>query len=62
MKGWLVAGACTLAVAVGAAAALGTGDQPTSDAPDTIVHNGRVTTMDGRIVHADGAFKRYGKD
>jgi len=48
MKGWLVAGACTLAVAGGAAAALGTGDQSTSDAPDTIVHHGRITTMDGR--------------
>ena len=48
MKGWLVAGACTLAVAVGAAAAVGTGDQSTSDAPDTIVYHGRITTMDGR--------------
>jgi predicted amidohydrolase YtcJ len=48
MRGWLVAGGCTLAVAAGAAVAVGTGGQPTSDSPDTIVFHGRITTMDDR--------------
>ena len=50
-KGW-VAGACALAVAAGAGVAVGTGgDRPATVPPvppDTIVHNGRITTMDAR--------------
>ena len=52
MRKWLVAGACVLAVAAAvvavAAATGGSSVERVSDAPDTIVHNGRITTMDDR--------------
>ena len=58
MKGWLVAGACTLAVAAAAACvAVGTERtaEPAGPAPDTIVHHGRIATMDGRGTTVAGA-------
>ena len=49
MRRWLVAGACVLAVAAaGAGVAVGTGGEAAPDAPETIVHDGRITTMGGR--------------
>jgi predicted amidohydrolase YtcJ len=52
MKGWLVAGACVVvvgAVAAGVAAGTGGSDaERASDAPDTIVYNGRIATLDER--------------
>jgi predicted amidohydrolase YtcJ len=52
MGRWLILGACVLAVAAaGVGVAAGTGDSPATTAlpaPDTIVHHGRITTMDGR--------------
>ena len=52
MRKWLVAGACVLAVAAAvvavAAATGGSSVERASDAPDTIVHNGQITTMDDR--------------
>jgi predicted amidohydrolase YtcJ len=51
VKGWLVAGGCLLLAAAGAAVAVGTsGPSVTSatDLPETIVYNGRITTMDER--------------
>ena len=52
MKGWLVAAACVVvAAAVVAGVALGTGGKDAADglgAPDVIVHNGRITTLDDR--------------
>ena len=50
MRKWLVAGACVLALAalvLGMAAGSG-GDESGAQAPDTIVFNGRITTMDPR--------------
>ena len=50
MRKWLVAGACVLALAalvLGMAAGSG-GDESSAQAPDTIVFNGRITTMDPR--------------
>ena len=54
MRRWLIVGACVLvaaAVAAGVAVAVRGGEpsaSPALQAPDTIVHHGRITTMDGR--------------
>ena len=52
MRAWLVAGAGVIAVAaLAAGVAAGTGGteaERASDAPDTIVYNGRITTLDER--------------
>ena len=51
MGRWIVLGACALVVAAGVAVLIRADDsdpEPAAVVPDLIVHNGRITTMDGR--------------